>query len=276
MIRYTLLLIGLWSALTGASAQERLSLTQDSPRLSLQVPAGQSREVGLSLRAGDYIAGAVEADRPLAQVDILGPGGQRVKRLLPFPARSERLFLVARQAGNYTLKLTAEDSAEVALAIDLWVLSQPSAPGREASVSAPRSPRLQQALKLWQKTQSTEAFWQWVDQQGTPLIEPGDSPDTRLMTFLWRGPVSGVRLLGGPSGEHLDLYRLADTDIWYLSQQVPADTIMSYKLAPDVPVFDGSAGPDAQPYWPQLSRTPTTKPRGRFRPRRTNTPPGAF
>jgi enterochelin esterase family protein len=48
-----------------------------------------------------------------------------------------------------------------------------------------------------------------------------------------------VFLLGSPAGDHDPLFRLGHSDVWFRSYVVPADTLMQYKLAPDVPQVDG-------------------------------------
>lgn len=48
-------------------------------------------------------------------------------------------------------------------------------------------------------------------------------------------------LFGSPAGDHDPLFRLGKTDVWFRSYVVPADTLMQYKLAPDVPRIEGSA-----------------------------------
>ncbi len=42
------------------------------------------------------------------------------------------------------------------------------------------------------------------------------------------------------AGDHDPLTRLANSDIWYRSYIVPNDTLMQYKLAPDVPVIENA------------------------------------
>ena len=60
------------------------------------------------------------------------------------------------------------------------------------------------------------------------------------MTFLWRGARDNVFILGSPAGDHDPLFRLGNSDVWFRSYVVPADTVMQYKLAPDVPIVEGS------------------------------------
>lgn len=107
------------------------------------------------------------------------------------------------------------------------------------STLEPASPLLQQLAKQLQQGATTEAFWQARQQEGTPLVEPFDKHNKRV-TFLWRGEHNNVFLLGSPAGEHDPLFRLAESDVWFRSYVVPADTLMQYKLAPDVPQVNGS------------------------------------
>lgn len=104
---------------------------------------------------------------------------------------------------------------------------------------------------------TTDAFWQEVSVAGTPLIEAvppgtvtGDETaslltqppgNVSLMTFLWRGPAKNVRILGAPSGDHDDMRRLGNSDVWYRSYVVPDSARLSYQLAPDVPDIEGTA-----------------------------------
>lgn len=70
-------------------------------------------------------------------------------------------------------------------------------------------------------------------------MEPVDDSHKRV-TFLWRGAKQNVFILGSPAGDHDPLFRLGDSDVWFRSYVVPADTVMQYKLAPDVPLVNGS------------------------------------
>ncbi len=72
------------------------------------------------------------------------------------------------------------------------------------------------------------------------MVEPVDAGHKRV-TFLWRGASRNVFILGSPAGDHDPLFRLGDSDVWFRSYVVPADTLMQYKLAPDVPQVTGSA-----------------------------------
>jgi enterochelin esterase-like enzyme len=120
-----------------------------------------------------------------------------------------------------------------------WRIKE-TAPLSSADSPAPVSPRLQTLAKQLQNGATTDAFWQARQHEGTPLVEPVDSRHKRV-TFLWRGAHKNVFLLGSPAGEHDPLFRLGNSDVWFRSYVVPADTLMQYQLAPDVPKIEGNA-----------------------------------
>jgi len=120
-----------------------------------------------------------------------------------------------------------------------WRMKETSALPR-VQMLEPESPTLQALAKTVAAGGSTDAFWQAQIRQGTPMVEPVDASHKRV-TFLWRGARGNVFILGSPAGDHDPPFRLGQSDVWFRSYVVPADTVMQYKLAPDVPVFDGSA-----------------------------------
>ncbi|RKQ38712.1 alpha/beta hydrolase-fold protein [Enterobacter sp. R1(2018)] len=102
------------------------------------------------------------------------------------------------------------------------------------------SPVLQELQRTLRNGGTTDVFWQRRQQEGTPLVENLDA-DHRRVTFLWRGARGNAFILGSPAGDHDPLFRLGQSDVWFRSYVVPADTLMQYKLAPDVPVIAGTA-----------------------------------
>lgn len=118
-----------------------------------------------------------------------------------------------------------------------WRMKETAALSR-TQMPEPESPTLKALAKTVAAGGSTDAFWQAQIRQGTPMVEPVDSHHKRV-TFLWRGAKDNVFLLGSPAGEHDPLFRLGKSDVWFRSYVVPSDTVMQYKLAPDVPLIDG-------------------------------------
>lgn len=119
-----------------------------------------------------------------------------------------------------------------------WQMRE-TAPLARAQAVAPESPTLQALARTLAAGGSTGAFWQRVAREGAPLVEPIDN-DRKRVTFLWRGARQNVFLFGSPAGEHDPLFRLGRSDVWFRSYVVPADTLMQYKLAPDVPRLQGN------------------------------------
>ncbi len=108
-----------------------------------------------------------------------------------------------------------------------------------------QSPRLQALLTRWQAgdTAVLTHFWQEMTQATTPLVEAISDDDAhRLVTFLWRDEahqLTNVCVTEGPAGFdfHLgQMARLADTDVWYRTYRLPADTCLLYHLSPDNPM----------------------------------------
>lgn len=79
-------------------------------------------------------------------------------------------------------------------------------------------------------------FWDKVKQVSTPLIEALDEQQSRI-TFLWRGAKQNVRIWGGVTTDHDFMERFGQTDLWYKSYVVPNDTLVEYRLAPDIPTL---------------------------------------
>lgn len=88
---------------------------------------------------------------------------------------------------------------------------------------------------------AVEAFWRTLAAEGAPLIEP-HPVDTmrRLVTFIWRerAPfrdlvVAGAALGGDPARNRLR--RLAGTDLWFVTRDLPRDLRTVYRYAIDPP-----------------------------------------
>lgn len=91
-------------------------------------------------------------------------------------------------------------------------------------------------------------FWQNIQKQGTPIIEPINKTTSRLI-FLWKDAQYNVRLIGGPSNDHEWLTRIKNTNIWFKEIIINNQYIGSYSFAVDVPNIDGYLSH----YCPQLS-----------------------
>lgn len=192
-------------------------------QVQLQVPAGavvQLRFAGAGLHLdlrdaqGQHIRRLAENGRGV-QTALWRTQGAEHEQLWVVPA--EKNFAAA----PFTLQV-----------LNTWQTQGAEQPRLDDTPMGPQLKKMQQALA---QGQSTEAFWQQVQQQGTPLVEPWDDGQL-LVTFVWRDQGNhNVRLFGSPSGEHNPLRKLGGSDIWWTSAVMDRRARLSYALAPDVP-----------------------------------------
>ena len=105
------------------------------------------------------------------------------------------------------------------------------------------SPRLASLRKDVQagNLSALESFWQETTRQGTPLVEPikGDERNV-LVTFLWRSKEAANVVIMCDFGNNVRsrvLTRLASTDVWYKTYQMPNDARFLYQFSIDDPNF---------------------------------------
>jgi enterochelin esterase-like enzyme len=102
----------------------------------------------------------------------------------------------------------------------------------------------------------------------TPLLGPGTPPELACATFLYRGSARDVTLAGDMNGwdpARNPLTRVADTDLFFLSLQFPADARLDYKLVSDGQwlldplnprTMPGGYGPNSQAMMPRYVPPP--------------------
>lgn len=186
----------------------------------------------ISLQKGEFLAGTWAAESGVT-LDLLDSAGQHVRRLSDGEKPAGALMLVAPEDGLYTVRAQGQGLFRWAVTERLPLAEQ------RAPAAALDSPRLTALAATLAAGGTTDAFWDEVAQQGTPLVEAVDAGHDRV-TFLWRGAERNVRLFGGPSSDHAQLARLGNSDVWHASFVVPRSTRLSYRLAPDVPELPGS------------------------------------
>ena len=106
-------------------------------------------------------------------------------------------------------------------------------------ILSPQLKRLQEAIEIGDRA-ALDAFWQHVETQGAPLIEPDkENPYSSLVTFLWRGSeethsvVVQITVDGSGQDEHI-MTRLQDTNLWYATFRLRNDYRGAYKFIVNV------------------------------------------
>ena len=229
-----------WSGLLiGMSTLPAAAMNCESPSLQgeLQGKFDASGEVCFDLPTlgENYVAATLSG---VTDARLLDDNNRRLRTLLAGgPADGEQTLLFSLPVHRASsLVLHGEEGARWRFQ---WQMRETTALAKIQPLD-PVSPRLQRLKRELAAGGSTAHFWQEREREGTPMVEPVDAGHKRV-TFLWRGASRNVFILGSPAGDHDPLFRLGDSDVWFRSYVVPADTLMQYKLAPDVPQVTGSA-----------------------------------
>lgn len=229
-----------WSGLLiGMSTLPAAAMNCESPSLQgeLQGKFDASGEVCFDLPTlgENYVAATLSG---VTDARLLDDNNRRLRTLLAGgPADGEQTLLFSLPVNRASsLVLHGEEGARWRFQ---WQMRETTALAKIQPLD-PVSPRLQRLKRELAAGGSTTHFWQEREREGTPMVEPVDAGHKRV-TFLWRGASRNVFILGSPAGDHDPLFRLGDSDVWFRSYVVPADTLMQYKLAPDVPQVNGSA-----------------------------------
>lgn len=227
--------------MVGSCAAQAAPLVVSDQRAVQSQLQGAAQQVQLQVPAGAVVqlrfAGAG------LHLDLRDAQGQHIRRLAEnergvqtamwrsLGAQQEQLWVVPAEKNL----AAAPFSLQV---LNTWQVQGAEQPKPDETPMGPRLKKLQQALV---QGQSTDAFWQQVQQQGTPLVEPWEGGQL-LVTFLWRDRGNqNVRLFGSPSGDHNPLRKLGGSDVWWTSVVMDPRARLSYALAPDVPKVANAA-----------------------------------
>lgn len=136
------------------------------------------------------------------------------------------------------------------------------------SVSSPRIAALERALSSGDPI-ALDAFWREIEREGTPLIEeiPGEAAK-QLVTFLWHeevrdsNPLTNVVVVGSVVGWDFarnQMRRLRDTNLWYRTYTLPADTRTTYLLARNDSLVPMLEEPDPGARWASFVPDPLAR-----------------
>lgn len=222
---------------TGAAPSTHIAHLAPGTRMELpRLATGAATAYQLDARPGDYVRGQFTVAEGRFDLDLILPDGRHLRRLVSDGEGQASFQFMVVEAPLRLVATSRADGGKATMEITQR-LAPPDQKPKARSLLSPAMAALSAELA---RGGTTEAFWRDVAQRGTPLVEPGSNGQV-VLTFLARGARDNVRLVGAPSGDHEWLQRLGTSDVWFKSFEVPADTRLSYKLAPDVPDLPGSA-----------------------------------
>ncbi|OAD85960.1 esterase [Comamonas thiooxydans] len=271
---------------TAQSAAKAASSLAVGEPLSGRLAPGQVLSLQLQAPAGAVVRGNLQALGVV--LDVQTPDGRHLRRLsqgagvdhaFTWQSRGmakERLVLRAEKVQPYVSAANGMSAVqdghsgapayaapspgayELTITQVLAPLAADHAPAPEIEPEPLRSPRLK-ALQAWlAQGGDSRGFWQEMEREGTPLIEPWDA-EHQLVSFVWRGAGQSVRLFGSPSGNHEPLQRLGSSDVWWGSFVMPRDARLSYGFAPDVPAVSADAMIQRRSILSTLQRDPLNR-----------------
>ena len=271
---------------TAQSAVKAASLLSVREPLSGRLAPGQKLSLQLEAPAGAVVRGNLQALGVV--LDVETPDGRHLRRLsqgagvdhaFTWQSRGmakERLVLRAEKVQSYASAANGVSAAqgghsdastyaapipgayELTITQVLAPLATGHAPAAEIEPEPLRSPRLKALQARLAQGGDSRSFWQEMERQGTPLIEPWDA-EHHLVSFVWRGAGQSVRLFGSPSGNHEPLQRLGSSDVWWASFVMPRDARLSYGFAPDVPQVSADAMIQRRAILSTLQRDPLNR-----------------
>jgi len=220
----------------GASAGEGIRLAPNRPLAIAAVAPGETVTLPLDVAPGDYLRGRLDVTSGSFDLELVDNDGLPWRRLLDDVGLSGDFQFVAGGTPS-ALRLKAGPNGGSGR---LTLTARLSLADQKPPAASYDSPAIAAAAAALVTGGATDAFWRHAREAGTPLVERTEDGET-LLTFVYRGAMRNVRLVGAPSGDHEWLDRLGSSDIWFKSFRVPPETRFSYQLAPDVPELPGSA-----------------------------------
>ncbi|CCN69554.1 alpha/beta hydrolase-fold protein [Vibrio nigripulchritudo] len=220
---------------------EQIYSVEDAPnRIQLEVKTRETTRIFLTTQSEKYLRGEIESQSALSKVKVRDESGSFERTLLTNDSESP-IFLHLQKAGKYTIQVEAgNENANVTVSLATVPLKPDQNVNPKAPPISPDLVALQKDL-LKGKSSAEKLFWEKVSQKGTPYIEPHDAENVSV-TFLWKGKVNNVRLLGAPYDGHAYLSKLEGADLWHKTYVVPKDFRLSYRMSPNMPQLENPKG----------------------------------
>lgn len=215
-----------------ARAQEPPLVVKKTLQRTDVAAAGQ--RMALQVSAGEVVQLRIAVEN--AHLDLRDAQGHHLRRLAENGRGVQTAMWRTQGAQQEQLWATpAQPGQPASVALELLQTWASNGPAPLQADDTPMGPRLQALQQALARGEGTDAFWQALQQQGTPMVEPWEQGQ-QLVTFVWRDQGNtNVRLFGNPSGDHNPLRKLAGSDVWWTSAVMDPRARLSYALAPDVP-----------------------------------------
>lgn len=220
-----------------------LKTIQKTTALFCLLYAMSSHAFELKVQKGDFVQGEfTSTDKSGLDLRVDFPDG--TQRLLAQNIVGSRHFMFVAESGG-VVHFQATDSTDgkhstyfqIRIEWQIPVTKQIAPPENYLSPTLQNLAQQLATANTNKRTKRIADFRKQMEKQGTPLIEPSDTPRHKRVTFLWFGARHNVILWGGPTAEHTPLQRLPHSDIWFTTFDIPDDTFLSYGFAPDVPTL---------------------------------------
>ncbi|WP_295893514.1 alpha/beta hydrolase-fold protein [uncultured Vibrio sp.] len=200
-----------------------------------RIELNTQQDTFLKIDKPGYYRGYIRSQGYINQVMAFNSAGESIKNLLSHPSREMEIFWYIEQADTYQIKMEVDEKEPAKVEMQLNPI-----PLKVDQYFSPKVPMLsplisRTATDIQGNVKETEKqFWHTIESTGSPLVEY-QSDNKAIITFLFRGDVNNVRLLGAPYGGHAQMSQIEGSEIWFRSFEVPNTTRLSYRIAPNVP-----------------------------------------
>ncbi|HJE64211.1 MAG TPA: DUF3327 domain-containing protein [Alcaligenes faecalis] len=205
------------------------------PSAQGEVQAHEHHERILSLQQDDLVQGSWQHSGDVA-LELFGPDGKVIRHWADAPAQGGPFGFIASTAGEYRLRVLGQGEYQ-------WQVKSVTAPQTPAQAEPLQGDVIRQWSMRLRAGEPARGFWDYVQRVGSPLVERYSNTHDRV-TFVWRGARNEVRLHGGPFSYTDRMHRLGESDIWYITYDLPRDARFAYRMAPDVPYVGPSMARD--------------------------------
>lgn len=239
-------LLALLAPQLAAQTQAQAPVAPETRPLAVGAPVEREIRPGdrhvyrVDLGRGDLLAASVQQKGIDLVVEVVGPDGQKLLEVdSPTGADGrESLVFLARGAGSHALAIRPLDAkrpvGHYTITLD-ELLTPAERIGYRDPLLSPRLIALQQRLADGDHA-ALESFWKEVAEQGTPLVEPLEGVEDRvLVTFLVRAEPDTVNayLLSDldRTFEAGRMTRMPRSDLYYKSYRIRNDARISYTIS---------------------------------------------